>query len=387
MKTVLLILAAALSSTLSAGFSAATEPGGPLTVISFGRADQDALTRAYYAGFGESTGIKVASLSYDGQITELEQMVRGGKPEWDVIQVESRTLQQGCEQGLFEKLDMRRIGDPGDFIPGSVSDCGLGIFAWSLALVSSDKFGAAPRSWTDLWDLKKYPGKRGLRRSAKYTLEVALLADGVAPTDVYRVLATDAGVQRAFRKLEQIKSDVIWWEAAPQPRVLLSACTMAMSSAYALWFDPAQPNSEHFRIAWDESLYDVDSWAIPKGTSRLAEAYRFIAYASTPQRQKLLSERLPYGPTNKNALPLIRADLARTLPSYPGNLSHALKIDTGFWIAHGEALEKRFDAWAPQICRQQTDDDDDDYKEQPVCQDITGHLRVHPSSAAHTQDR
>ena len=38
-----------------------------------------------------------------------------------------------------------------------------------------------PKSWADFWDVKKFPGTRGLRRSAKYTLEIALLADGVAP--------------------------------------------------------------------------------------------------------------------------------------------------------------------------------------------------------------
>jgi len=257
-----------------------------------------------------------------------------------------------------------------------VSDCGVGIFTWSLALVYSDRLKSAPGSWADLWDVKKYPGKRGLRRSAKYTLEIALLADGVAPADVYPMLATEAGLERAFRKLDQIKSETIWWEAAAQPGVLLSAGNMVMSSGYTLWFDPEQQRNAHFRIVWDKSLYDVDSWAIPKGSPRLPEAYRFIAFASAPERQKAFSEQLPYGPTNEKAWPLLGADLARSLPSSEVNLSHALKVDTAFWIAHGEALEKRFDAWAPEICRQQTDDDDDDYRDQPVCQDIQGNLRV-----------
>jgi putative spermidine/putrescine transport system substrate-binding protein len=190
------------------------------------------------------------------------------------------------------------------------------------------------------------------------------------------MLATEAGLDRAFRKLDQIKSDTVWWQAAAQPGAQLSAGILVMSSAYALWFDPEQPRNKHFRIAWDQSLYDVDSWAIPKGSPKLPEAYRFIAFASAPERQKLLSERMPYGPTNKKALPLLQADLARSLPSSEANLSHALKVDTAFWIAHGEALEKRFDAWAPQICSQQTDDDDDDYVDQPVCQDIQGNMRV-----------
>jgi len=73
---VLLVLAAALSAGADA--LAAND----ITVISFGRADQAALTQAYYGAFRKSTGIGVKSASYDGETTELEQMVgtRSGMP-------------------------------------------------------------------------------------------------------------------------------------------------------------------------------------------------------------------------------------------------------------------------------------------------------------------
>ncbi len=213
---------------------------GDLTVISFGRADRAALVAAYADPFAKATGIDVHSLSYDGQITELTQMVHNGATVWDVMQVESRTLAQGCQQGLFEKLDPARIPRADELIPGSISECGVGIFTWAQALVYSDRLKSGPRSWADFWDTHKFPGKRGLRRSAKYTLEIALLADGVAPQDVYGTLATEAGVRRAFHKLEQISKDTIWWEAAAQPAALMAAGWVSMSSAYSLWFDPAE---------------------------------------------------------------------------------------------------------------------------------------------------
>lgn len=349
-----------------------------LTIISFGRADQEALNKAYYGPFHARTGIEVRSLSYDGQTAELGQMVKDGRLSWDVIQVESRTLQLGCQEGLFEKLDYRKIGDKGDFIPGAVSDCGVGIFAWSMALgYDADKVRGAPNSWADFWDLKKYPGKRGLRRSAKYTLEIALLADNVAPDDVYKVLATPQGVDRAFRKLDQIKSSVIWWEAAAQPTAYLATGRIVMTSTYTLWFDRERRARRNFELAWNQSLYDVDSWAILKGTPRVSDAYQFIAFASQPERQKVLSETLGYGPTNRKAVWMLDLPRAGAIPSAEINLKSALKIDVAFWIRQGEELEKRFDRWAPQICRQQTDDDDDnDYQDQPVCQDAVGNLRV-----------
>jgi putative spermidine/putrescine transport system substrate-binding protein len=184
MKIAFVVLIAFLLAELNAVHA------NDITVISFGRADQAALTKAYYRPFREATGIDVKSFSYDGQTTELEKMAKTGKTVWDVIQVESRTLELGCKQGLFEKLDSTKIGNLGDFIPGAVSECGVGIFAWSTALAyDASKVNGAPSSWADFWDVKKYPGKRGLRRSGKYTLEIGLLADGVAPADVYKVLA------------------------------------------------------------------------------------------------------------------------------------------------------------------------------------------------------
>jgi putative spermidine/putrescine transport system substrate-binding protein len=349
---------------------------GDLTVISFGRADRAALVAAYVDPFAKATGIDVHSLSYDGQITELTQMVHNGATAWDVMQVESRTLAQGCQQGLFERLDPVRIPHAEELIPGSISECGVGIFTWAQALVYSDKLKSGPRSWADFWDTHKFPGKRGLRRSAKYTLEIALLADGVAPKDVYRTLATEAGVRRAFHKLEQISKDTIWWEAAAQPAALMAAGWVSMSSAYSLWFDPEQERNRHARIVWRQSLYDIDSWAIPKGSPKRDEAYRFIVYASTAEPQKALSEHLTYGPVNRRAFELLPARLAGALPSSPPNLADALRVDTAFWIQHGDALERRFNAWAPAICRQQIDEDDDDYFYQPVCQDVQGNMRV-----------
>jgi putative spermidine/putrescine transport system substrate-binding protein len=205
---------------------------------------------------------------------------------------------------------------------------------------------------------------------------MALLADGIAPADVYKVLATKQGVDRAFKSLDRIKRDVVWWQAAADPALYLTDGFFVMSSAYTLWIDREQQRKKNFKIAWDGSLYDVDSWAIPKNTPKASDAYQFIAFASKPENQKALSEQLAYGPTNTKALPLLDAELAGTLPSTEANLKGALKVDTAFWIRNGEALEKRFDAWAPPPCLQPTDEDEDDidYKGHAVCQDKHGNL-------------
>jgi len=137
----------------------------------------------------------------------------------DLVEVESPELSRGCDERLFEELDPGIVGNPDDFVEGAIQPCGVGFFVWSTVLAyNADKLKSAPASWADFWDTEKFPGKRGLRKGAKYTLEFALMADGVPVKDVYKVLATKDGQNRAFRKLDQLKPHIQWWEAARSRR-------------------------------------------------------------------------------------------------------------------------------------------------------------------------
>ncbi len=321
-----------------------------LNVAVFDQDNQTAIQAAYIKPFQKASGLDARDGVYDGSAVKLANMVKSGKIVWDVMQVESRMLDVGCREGWFEKLDQSKLIDKGDFVPGSISECGVGIFAWSQAFVYNPaKVVGTPSSWADFWDVKKFPGKRGLRRSAKYTLEIALLADGVAPADVYKVLATKDGVDRAFRKLDQIKEHTVWWQAAPQPSLFLATDQIVMSSAYTIWIDMDQKDGKNEKIVWNGSLHDFDSWAIPKGAPRAADAYKFIAFASKPENQKVFSTEIAYGPTNLKALPLLDPKLASTLPTSEANLKGSLAIDTAFWIRNGRDLERRFSSWAPPL--------------------------------------
>ena len=169
-----------------------------LSVISFGGANKEAQIKAYYEPFTKATGTKVVAGEYNGEMAKLKAMVETKSVSWDVVEVESSEVARGCDEGFFEKLDYKVIGAKGDFIPGAASKCGVGMFVYSTVIAyDSNKLKTAPTSWADFWDVKTFPGKRGLRKTAKYALEAALLADGVAQKDVYAVLATPAGVDRA----------------------------------------------------------------------------------------------------------------------------------------------------------------------------------------------
>ena len=318
-----------------------------IVVISFGGANQKAQQKAYYEPFNASGEGKVTPGEYNGEQAKIKAMVEAGNVTWDVVEVESPELLRGCEEGLYEQLDYSKIGDKSEFLDKAVSDCGIGVFVWSTALAyNADKLDTAPTSWADFWDVEKFPGKRGMRKGAKFTLEFALLADGVAPEEVYEVLATKEGVERAFAKLDQIKEHIQWWEAGAQPPQLLASGDVVMSSVYNGRIAAAQKEGKNLKLVWNGSIYDVDSWAIPKGSPNMEEAYRIIRFASQPEPQRVFSGEIPYGPTNVNAVEGIDPAIAADLPTAPDNLKGALASNTEFWVEQGEDLEQRFNAWA-----------------------------------------
>jgi putative spermidine/putrescine transport system substrate-binding protein len=318
-----------------------------ITVISYGGAGKDVQTEAFYKPFEKTTGNKVLAGEYNGEMGRIKVMVDTQSVNWDVVQVGRAELITGCEEGLFEHLDPAKIGQSANFVPGTFSDCGAGVLVWSTAMAyNADKLKVAPTGWADFWDTQKFPGKRSLHKGAKYTLEIALMADGVPYADIYKVLSSKEGVDRAFRKLDQIKSNIQWWEAGAQPMQFLASGDVAMTSAFNGRVFSAQESGANVRIIWQGSIYDIDSWAIPMGSKNKEAAEKFIAFSLRPEQQKLHTEKLGYGSTNLHTESLLDPALAERLNTAPNNLTQAMPIDNGFWVDHGEELEQRFNAWA-----------------------------------------
>ena len=319
-----------------------------ITVVNFGGANGDAQKKAFYEPF-EKTGTKVVPVEYNGEQAKIKAMVDTKNVTWDVVEVESPDVARGCDEGLFERLDWSKIGPKSDFIPAAVTECGVGIFVWSTVMAyDGDKLKSPPASWADFWNVKKYPGKRGMRKGARYNLEFALMADGVKTADVYKVLATKEGADRAFKKLGELKPNIQWWEAGAQPPQFLVAGDVVMSTAYNGRIDAANREGRHMKISWTGGIYDLDYWVIPQGTPNKAKSMAFIAFASTPQAQADYARNIAYGPTNKNALPKLDAKVLADLPTAPANAKEALQFSIKFWADQGEQLEKRFAAWAAQ---------------------------------------
>ncbi len=343
MKSLRTTLFSAVAGALLISQTAAAQP---LTVVAFGGASQDAQRQVFFKPYMEKTGQQLVEDSYNGGLAKVKAMVDSQTVTWDVLQVEDPDLLRGCESGLFEKMDWSKLGGQDKYLASAVSECGIGHIVWSNVIAyDKDALKAGPKNWADFWDVKKFPGKRGLRKGAKGNLEFALLADGVKPDQVYELLQTEAGVERAFAKLDQIKPHVQWWEAGAQPPEWLASGDVVMTTAYNGRITNANKEGKNFKVVWDGQLYSVDSWAVIKGSKNRDKAFDFVAYASSKEASQKYPALIPYGVTNKEAINAIPAEIATELPTSPANMVHALREDTEFWVDFQDELNERFNAW------------------------------------------
>lgn len=340
---------ALLGAGLLASVAGAALAQSSLSVMSFGGAYQAAQKKAVFEPYTAKTNIKIAEQEYGGEIAKIKAMIQAGNVTLDVIDVDAPTLQQGCDEGIYEKLDWSKIGAKSEWLAGTTSDCGVGTIVYSTSLAyDSARLKDGPTSMKDLFDTKKFPGKRGLWKNPATNLEFALMADGVAPADVYKVLSTKDGVDRAFKKLDTIKKDIVWWEAGAQAPQILASGEVTMTTAWNGRIHNANKEGKQFRIVWDNQILDSNFWAIPKGAKNLAGSHDFIKYAVDPQALAAMTKYIPYGPVRTTAAQFVAKEDAANLPTSPDNLKTAITLDNAFWGDKGDEIRKRFTTWLSQ---------------------------------------
>ncbi len=332
-----------------------------ITVVSWGGSYAEACQRALFDPFTAETGLGIQVESHNGGLSQVRAQVETGNVYWDVVDLDYSDVVLGCDEGLFERIDIDALppaadGTPAseDFEEGTLSECGggglyfSGVFAYNRATYPTD----APSRIEDLFDLEKYPGRRGLRRAPTVNLEMALMADGVPPEEVFAVLSTPEGVDRAFRKLDTVKDQIVWWEAGAQPPQMLADREVVMSTAYnGRIFNAQVVENQPFTIVWDGQVLDYGQFAIVAGTPRLEAAMAFLTYSSRPESMAEISKYIAYSPTRRSAIGLVGThldtgvDMRPHMPSAEENMTRALRNDPEWWTNHGEEMNERFSAW------------------------------------------
>lgn len=351
MKTFTKLLGPTLMLGLALGAPAQAQE--TLTVVSFGGAYGAAQKVHQIDPYMAETGNKVLFENYTGGVAEIKAQVQAGKIQWDVVDIETIDLERACSEGLLEVIprDILLDGADGtpaeeDFIPAALqNECGVGEIVWSTVYAYNNKTigDKAPSTIEDLFDLEKFPGKRALRKRAQVNLEWALLADGVKEADVYKVLATPEGQERAFAKLDTIKSEIVWFDSWSQaPQLLNDGGAIMVQSANGRFFDAIKREGKPFTIVWDGNLYDLDAWGIVKGTPKLEEALKFVAFTTSTKALAGFQD-VAYGPPRKSSMALVDKSVIDQLPST--HVDKGIKADGIFWADYGETLGEKFNEW------------------------------------------
>jgi len=339
-----------LSFALGAAQAAQT-----LTVVSWGGAYTNSQVQAYQKPFSAKTGIQISSEDYNGGLAQIRVQVESGNVRWDLVDLELSDAVRGCDDGLLEKIDHGILppapdGTPAseDFIPGTLTDCAVGEIVWSTVVAFDRTKFADKRPWTikDFFNVEDFPGKRGLRKSPRVNLEWALMADGVPSNQVYEVLATSDGVDRAFSVLDRIKPHVVWWEAGAQPPQLLADGEVTMTSAYnGRLYNAIFKEKKPFVIIWDGQVWDIDLWGIVKGTPNLTAAMEFVKFATDTTRLADQAKYISYGPVRRSSMEKVNKKMKPHLPTSPDNFASSLQNDYQWWSDNQQEMDERFTAW------------------------------------------
>ncbi len=326
------------AAALLAGTALAQEKS--VTIASWGGSYQEAQSKALFQPASEATGVVVKEETYGG-MSDIRLQVQSGAVTLDIVASGSGSASRAAAEGLLEELDYSVI-DVSTFYPTlKMSHCVGGdvfstVYAWN-----TDTYGdAGPQSWADFWDVEKFPGKRAYRGKVAGALEPALMADGVAPADVYEVLGSEEGIERAIDKIRELKPHIdVFWSSGAQHAQLMKDGEVDMTTGWNGRFDVAKADGAKVAYSFEQALLDYDCFAIPKGAPNKDVAMEFLAEISKAEYQANLPKYITYGPTNKAAYDLGTIDeaTAKALPSHPDNAAKQLPVDIE-WYAKWETV-------------------------------------------------
>ena len=297
--------------------------------------------RQVYALSPAASGQAVSFAAWSGTLQTLQQRAASANVGADVLLMPNADLLAACRQGLLIPLD-RAVAERSASVSG-VSTCGLPAFYEATVLAWDETRDHTPPEWPNFWDVARYPGRRGLPRHARGTLEVALMADGVAARDVYRVLASSEGVARAFHKLDQLRPYIVWWDDGEKAIKALEAGSVMMTMAPAT-FAAGLVGARAPAIGqqWADGLIETLGWAVPVGALDPRAGMAFLRSEPDPARQTVLAGLLPVD--GADPVPAPAANRPAASGDAGARLKHMFRIDDLFWLDHSD-LSRRFDTW------------------------------------------
>ena len=309
--------------------------------ISWGGATQDTQRAAWSEDFTAATGITVVQegpTDYDA----FRSAVEGNTCSFDLLDVEADFAYRAAADGLLEPLDFS-IVDRKQFEPEFVFEHGAGCFQFALVLAYNVEAlpGRTPDRWADLLDTRNFPGKRALYRApSPGALEAALLADGVAASELYPL-----DLPRALAVLDRIRDTLVFWSYGAESQRMLASGAVSMGMFWHNRIYDLMKEGAPVGMVWRENLAMVSYLVVPRGVQHRRAVMRFIAHAVSTDSQARFANLAGIGPVNRAAMSRLDAEVAPHLPT--SHRDSRVTLDLAWWARHGAEVAKRWKAWLP----------------------------------------
>ena len=317
-----------------------------LVVVSYGGGTyQQSQVTSFEKPFASSNHVDVQSVVWGAEYGRLQEMVRSGSVPWDVVEVTAAQFARGKLDSLFEPLAELPSANTFTAISADAAPERFGVpnVYWSTVLAYKKQAypNGGPQSWSDFWDVKRFPGPRALYDNPRATLEFALLASGVPKDHLYPL-----NVDRAFAMLDKIRPYVqLWWTDGTQPVNALLAGTVTMSPAWSGRIFAVPQAKEEIGYTWNGAAQELDYWVIPKGSKNPKLANDFILFASMPGPMAQQATLTGYGPANTLAFGQVPASLQSSLPTTKVNWDTSFVVDSAWWSSHEAEITQRWVRW------------------------------------------
>lgn len=311
----------------------ARDPGGPIGAL---------YREVFYEPFKKETGISVVNAASDSDPSgQIKAMVEAKNYAWDMATLSSSNV-ENLGADYLEALDNLSGPNVKGIDPKFRRERMIGTAVSSVNYgFRSDRLNRAPKDPAEFYDLAALPGRRLLRKHPQYTLEMALLADGVPVDKLYPL-----DVERGLKKLDAVKrSNPVWWTASAQITQALTSGEANFVAGFANRIGYAFEAGIPGEVIWKGGVYFVEGWAVLKGTPNAALCKELIEFSSAPERQAAWAPKMRLGFTHPKAAEHMTQAQAALLPTNPANLAQMAQTDDTYWRTEQTKIIERFNAW------------------------------------------
>jgi putative spermidine/putrescine transport system substrate-binding protein len=307
---------------------------GAVVVVDGGGSYHNALNSCCYLPYAQESGARLTSTSYDYSLGAIQAQVDGAK-EWDVV-VLGQSIDDATAARLFQPIDYSVVNTPGIARDGKfryfVEDASFS----HVVGYDTRKFKTPPRGWADFWDVDRFPGARGLYNWPVGTLEIALLADGVAPAELYPL-----DLDRAFASIDTLRksTEVRWYLSGTEQIQFFTDGLAPMVAAWAGRILAAAAEGVPIDYQVDGALPQASYLAVLKTAPHPKQAFDYIRFKLQPETSARNAVAAPGdSPGNTQAFRYIDKALAAKLPTNPALRDRtAGSVDARYWAKNFDA--------------------------------------------------